>query len=57
MEGAPLGSERDATDLIGDALSVGAATVDIPVARLDPAFLDLSNRGRGVRFVASLDDL
>eukprot|EP01030_Chromulinospumella_sphaerica_P014623 gene14623-14420_t len=47
-EGPPLGSERDATDLIGDALSVGAGAVAIPVARLDPAFLDLSSRMAGL---------
>ena len=96
-EGPPLGNERDATDLIGEALSAGAGVVAIPIERLHPQFLDLSsrmaglmiqkftnyrleivfvgdisaalarsealrafvlesNRGRGVRFVGSLDD-
>lgn len=47
-EGAPLGSERDATDLIGDALSVGARSVAIPVERLHPDFLNLSSRMAGL---------
>jgi hypothetical protein len=40
-DGAPLGSERDATDLIGAA--GGAEWVAIPAARFDPAFFTLSN--------------
>jgi hypothetical protein len=40
-DGAPLGSERDAVDLIGEAAD--ADWVAIPAARLDPAFFALSN--------------
>jgi hypothetical protein len=41
--GAPLGSYRDATDLIGDALSQEIDMVIIPAARLDPIFFQLSS--------------
>lgn len=47
-DGPPLGSERDATDLIGDAMSTGAGTVAIPVERLHPEFLNLSSRMAGL---------
>lgn len=47
-EGPPLGSERDATDLIGDALSMGAEAVAIPVERLHPQFLNLASRMAGL---------
>jgi hypothetical protein len=42
--GAPLSSERDAAELIGDAMGAHARTVAIPAARLDPAMFDLSTR-------------
>jgi hypothetical protein len=47
-EGPPIGSERDASDLIGDALSVGASEIAIPVSRLHPEFLNLSSRMAGL---------
>ena len=40
LDGQPVGA-RAARDLIGDALTVGAPGVVIPVERLDPAFFDL----------------
>jgi Domain of unknown function (DUF4180) len=42
-KGAALSSERDATDVIGDAMGANATIAAVPVARLDPAFLDLSS--------------
>ncbi|MGA0602340.1 DUF4180 domain-containing protein [Caulobacter sp. KR2-114] len=39
--GAPVASERDATDLVGEALGAGADTIAVPVGRLSPAFFDL----------------
>ncbi len=39
--GAPLGSEQDALDLIGEAYGREAELIAIPVARLDPDFLRL----------------
>ena len=41
-DGQPLASGRDASDIIGDALSVEAQIVAIPAARLSPDFLRLS---------------
>lgn len=46
--GAPLSSELDATDLIGDAMGAHARTVAIPAARFDPAVFDLSTRLLGL---------
>ena len=40
-DGEPISTERDATDLIGDAWGAEATTVAVPVARLDPRFFDL----------------
>lgn len=45
--GAPFASDRDAADLVGEALSVGAQVVALPVARLGAGFLDLSTRMAG----------
>ena len=42
-DGPPLATGRDASDLIGDALSLGAELVVIPTARLSPDFLRLSS--------------
>lgn len=42
-EGAPLASSRDASDLVGEALSAQAKLVVIPVERLSPDFLKLSS--------------
>jgi hypothetical protein len=47
-EGAILRTERDATDLIGDALGEGVSMVLIPVARLSDEFFQLSTRVAGV---------
>ena len=41
-DGPPVASGRDASDIIGEALSVQAQMVVIPVARLSPDFLRLS---------------
>lgn len=46
-DGPLLGSERSATDIIGDALGSGARVVAIPVSRLGPGFLTLSTRIAG----------
>ncbi|HEY8572093.1 DUF4180 domain-containing protein [Phenylobacterium sp.] len=43
----PLASDRDAADLVGQALSEGATTVAVPVAQLAPEFLDLKTRQAG----------
>lgn len=48
IAGAPLSTERDATDLIGDAMGAHARTVAIPAARLHPAMFDLSTRLLGL---------
>ena len=42
-----LSTERDATDLIGDALGAGAAWVAVPAAAFDPQVFDLSSRRLG----------
>jgi hypothetical protein len=39
--GEPIRDERSATDLVGEALHIGAETVVVPVERLAPAFFDL----------------
>jgi hypothetical protein len=40
-EGAPIASDRDAADLVGETLGHEARLVVIPLARLGPHFLDL----------------
>jgi hypothetical protein len=40
-EGAKLGSERDATDLLGECFGTGAIVVAIPAARLSDEFFTL----------------
>jgi hypothetical protein len=40
-EGAPIGDESGALDVIGDAFGVDAQVVSIPVARLAPEFFRL----------------
>lgn len=42
-EGPPLGSERDATDVIGSVYGTGTELVAIPAGRLDPRFFQLAN--------------
>ncbi|WP_337188926.1 DUF4180 domain-containing protein [Phenylobacterium sp.] len=46
-DGPSLDGERSATDFVGEALGAGAAVVAIPVGRLAPDFLVLSNRKAG----------
>lgn len=46
-EGPPLAGERDAVDLVGDALGGDARLIAIPVSRLGPGFLTLSTRIAG----------
>lgn len=48
VTGAALSTERDATDLVGDAMGAHARTVAIPAARLHPAMFDLSTRLLGL---------
>jgi hypothetical protein len=42
-DGPLISTERDATDLIGDAWGADAQVVAVPVARLDPSFFQLSS--------------
>ena len=46
-DGPRLASERDATDIIGDAFGAQAQMVVLPVARLADDFLDLRTRLAG----------
>jgi hypothetical protein len=46
-EGAPLESERDATDLIGEAMGLGTDVIVIPVERLSADFFRLETRKAG----------
>jgi len=46
-EGRKLRTDRDAVDLIGEALQAGARTVVIPVERLDEEFFRLRTRVAG----------
>jgi hypothetical protein len=48
--GPALRTNRDATDLIGDAMGQQATMVVLPVSRLDDAFFDLSTRIAGEFF-------
>lgn len=47
-EGSLLGTERDATDLIGETYGLEADLIAIPVARLHPDFLVLRTRMAGL---------
>ncbi|MER7756272.1 DUF4180 domain-containing protein [Kitasatospora sp. NPDC097643] len=47
VEGAPIRTERDAVDLIGDAFGHGAEWVVLPAARLHPDFFALRTRVAG----------
>lgn len=47
QDGAKLETERDGDDLLGAAFSENAAMVAVPVARLHPAFFQLSTRLAG----------
>ena len=40
-EGPLLGSDSDASDILGEAFSTEATVVVIPLSRLDPQFLEL----------------
>jgi uncharacterized protein DUF4180 len=42
-DGPVLGTEQDAVNLIGDALSIGAEVVAVHADLLDPDFFDLSS--------------
>ena len=46
-DGPPLNSEKEAVDIIGEAFSIEARLVVIPVGRLGPGFLRLSSRLAG----------
>jgi hypothetical protein len=41
VAGAPVGSEADAADILGEVFGTGAEMVVIPLQRLAPGFLDL----------------
>lgn len=45
--GSLLASERDAADLVNDALNAGARVVAVPTARFDDMFFHLSTRIAG----------
>lgn len=45
--GPLIASDRDVSDLVGDALGAGASVIAIPLARLSPDFLVLSTRVAG----------
>jgi hypothetical protein len=47
QDGPQVSTSDDTSDLIGNAWSQGVSTIAIPVARLDPAFFDLSTRKAG----------
>jgi len=40
-EGAPIASERDGADLVGEALGAGAELIAVPAGRLSPDFFAL----------------
>jgi len=40
-DGPMLAAERDAMDLVGEALGAGAQVIAVPVGRLSPDFFDL----------------
>jgi Domain of unknown function (DUF4180) len=46
-EGPLLCSDRDALEVVGEALGQGAALVSLPVSRLCPEFFSLSSRIAG----------
>ncbi|WP_328498416.1 DUF4180 domain-containing protein [Streptomyces sp. NBC_00414] len=46
-EGEPIGSERDALDVIGEASYQGARWAVVPAERLDETFFKLSTRVAG----------
>jgi hypothetical protein len=46
--GAPLESERDATDLIGEAIGAEAHCIAVPAARFSADFFQLSTRKAGL---------
>ncbi len=47
VDGGPVLTDRDASDLVGLAMEAGAECIAAPVARLGPAFFDLSTRIAG----------
>jgi hypothetical protein len=48
VDGPPLRSEADATDLLGSTYGTGAEMIAIPVSRLDPDFFDLKTKVAGL---------
>jgi hypothetical protein len=46
-DGPPLGSSRDATDVIGDTYGLDVDVIAVPVGRLHPDFLVLRTRMAG----------
>lgn len=46
-DGPQLAGDREASDILGEAIGAGVRAVAIPVERLPPAFLDLKTRLAG----------
>ena len=46
-EGAPIATDRDATDILGETFGQDVRLVVIPTSRLTPAFLELKTRLAG----------
>lgn len=46
-QGAPIATDRDASDIVGETFGAGVKLVVIPTSRLTPAFLDLKTRLAG----------
>jgi len=53
--GALVGSERDATDILGEAFAHNATVIIIPAERLDPEFLRLRS-GLAGNFIQKLQN-
>ncbi|SHE45754.1 DUF4180 domain-containing protein [Devosia limi] len=53
--GAPVGSERDATDILGEAFAHNATVIIIPAERLVPDFLRLRS-GLAGNFIQKLQN-
>lgn len=54
-EGAPLSSEQDALDLLGQTYGTGADLIVVPVGRFTPEFFDLSSKLAG-HFIQKLQN-
>jgi hypothetical protein len=50
LDGPLLATEQDALDMIGETYGTGADMIVVPLARLDPGFLDLRSGIAGIFF-------